>query len=228
MPSAGVETSTVWGLIAAGGFAMYPLVICSLFVWVVIFERLWRYRRLGQDLKNFHHEAITAMLRNEPDSLRSLCTQHPSLPTSRLVLVALERINAKDERLKEKWFEAVERRRQLINQELRQYLWILGTIGSSAPFIGLFGTVVGILRSFQDMARTGSGGFAVVASGISESLIATAAGIVVAVVAVIAYNAFQTRWSAIVLTVRLHSEELVEMLSKTMAADLPGKESGRR
>ena len=62
----------------------------------------------------------------------------------------------------------------------------------------LFGTVVGILTAFQNMAKTGSGGFAVVASGISESLIATAAGIVVAVISVMAYNAFQTRWNQLV------------------------------
>jgi biopolymer transport protein ExbB/TolQ len=62
------------------------------------------------------------------------------------------------------------------------------------------------------MARTGAGGFAVVASGISESLVATAAGIVVAVVAVMSFNAFQTRWSHLVLTVRLQMEELAELL----------------
>jgi biopolymer transport protein ExbB/TolQ len=75
--------------------------------------------------------------------------------------------------------------------ELRRRLWILGTVGSSAPFVGLLGTVIGIVRAFEDMAGSGSAGFAVVAAGIAEALVATAAGIVVAVVAVIAYNALQ-------------------------------------
>lgn len=206
--------ASVWGLIVAGGFAMYPLLLCSLAAWIVIFERLWRYRRLGQGMRVFHVEAMNALLRGERDALRSLCSVHPHLPTSRLMTAALERLGAKDERLRSGWQEALERRRQAINQELRQNLWILGTIGSSAPFIGLFGTVVGILRSFQDMARTGSGGFAVVAAGISESLIATAAGIVVAVISVIAYNAFQTRWSSLVLVIRLQTEELSELLAQ--------------
>ena len=192
---------------------MYPLLICSVLVWLVIFERVWRYRRLGQELKSFHLEALNVLLRNEREALRTLCNHHLHLPTARLLHTALERLGAKDERLRSKWLEALERRRQLMNQELRKHLWILGTIGSSAPFIGLFGTVVGILRSFQDMARTGSGGFAVVAAGISESLVATAAGIVVAVIAVIAYNAFQTRWSNLVLTIKLQTEELAEMLA---------------
>lgn len=203
---------------------MYPLLFCSLVIWAVIFERLWRYRRLGQDLQSFHLQAVNALLRNEIDSLRSLCSQKATLPSSRLVMAALERLNAKDVTLRERWAEAVERRRQLINQELRQNLWILGTIGSAAPFIGLFGTVVGILQSFRDMARTGSGGFAVVASGISESLVATAAGIIVAVIAVVAYNAFQTRLSNLVLLIKIHNEELIEILGK-VAGRASGEDS---
>jgi biopolymer transport protein ExbB len=128
-------------------------------------------------------------------------------------------MEAKEEKLRAKWREALERRRVLVNQELKQGLWILGTIGSAAPFIGLFGTVVGILRSFHDMARTGSGGFAVVASGISEALIATAAGIVVALVAVMAYNALQVRCSALILTVKVQIEELAEMLGDVADGD---------
>jgi biopolymer transport protein ExbB len=155
---------------------------------------------------------MNALLRSDLDALRGVCRQNSQLPTAALTLTALDRLGAKDQRLRASWRDALERRRQVLNQELRQNLWLLGTIGSAAPFIGLFGTVVGILRSFQEMARTGSGGFAVVAAGISESLVATAAGIVVAVVAVMSFNAFQTRWSYLVLTVRLQMEELVELL----------------
>ena len=208
---------SILSLITSGGFAMYPLVICSLLVWGVIFERLWNYRRLGHDLKAFHLNALNALLRGDRDQLRRTCEQERDLPTSRLLMVALERLSSKDRRVREKWAEALERNRQLLNLELRQNLWLLGTIGSAAPFIGLFGTVIGILRSFQEMARTGSGGFAVVAAGISESLIATAAGIVVAVIAVMAYNAFQTRWTGLVLMIRVHTEELAEMLEQSEA-----------
>jgi biopolymer transport protein ExbB/TolQ len=216
---------------------MYPLVICSLFSWVIIFERLWRYRKLGHDLKAFHLEALNALLRatdtrgssqqsagpphphdgghgtiRQLDDVRRLCDRNPELPTARVLAVAVERLSAGDLRIRSRWTEGMERRRQLINQELRQGLWILGTVGSSAPFIGLLGTVVGILRSFQEMAVKGAGGFAVVAAGISESLIATAAGIVVAVIAVMAYNAFQTRWGSLVIMIRIHAEEFAEIL----------------
>jgi biopolymer transport protein ExbB len=205
-------SESILGMVASGGFAMYPLVICSLLTWAVIFERLWNYRKLGQNLRNFHYEAINSLLRGDQQGLRSLCSRNHDLPTARLLQTGLDRLAATDGRLRNRWQEAVERRRLLINQELRQNLWILGTIGAASPFIGLFGTVVGILRSFQLMAKNGSGGFAVVASGISESLIATAAGIVVAVVAVMAFNAFQTRWSGLTLMIRLHIEEMAEIL----------------
>ena len=78
-------------------------------------------------------------------------------------------------------------------QKLKKHLWILGTVASSAPFIGLLGTVVGIIKSFESMAIAGTGGFAVVAAGISEALVATALGLAVAIIAVIFYNYFQTR-----------------------------------
>ncbi len=197
---------------------MYPLVLCSLIIWGVIFERLWNYRRLGTHLRSFHLEATALLLRKEQNSaLLDLCRKYSFLPTSRLLVVALERLGSKDERVRRHWVDALERKRQLLNLELKQNLWILGTIGSAAPFIGLFGTVVGILRSFQDMARTGSGGFAVVAAGISESLVATAAGIIVAVIAVMAFNAFQTRWNHLVLTIRVNTEELAEILAEELS-----------
>jgi biopolymer transport protein ExbB len=209
------DSHNLLSLVTSGGFAMYPLVICSLLVWAVIFERLWRYRKLGYGLNAFHLEAINILLRGDREQLKTLCHRNTELPTSRLLIVALERQNSRDRRLKERWAEAVERKRQILNLELRENLWVLGTIGAAAPFIGLFGTVVGILRSFQDMSRTGSGGFAVVASGISESLIATASGIVVAVIAVMAYNAFQVRWTTLVTTIRIQTEEMAEMLINT-------------
>ncbi len=207
-----LTNNSLWGLVVAGGFAMYPLVICSLLVWGVIFERLWSFHRLSRGLKSFHLEAMNILLRSDLDALKGICHQNSQLPTAILLLTALERLGAKDHRLRASWRDALERRRQVLNQDLRQNLWLLGTIGSAAPFIGLFGTVIGILRSFQEMARTGSGGFTVVAAGISESLVATAAGIVVAVIAVMSFNAFQTRWSRLVLTVRLQTEELAELL----------------
>ena len=75
--------------------------------------------------------------------------------------------------------------------ELERHLGILGTLGNNAPFIGLFGTVLGIIRAFSDLSRNQASGAGAVMSGISEALVATAVGLMVAIPAVIAFNIFQ-------------------------------------
>jgi biopolymer transport protein ExbB len=102
--------------------------------------------------------------------------------------------------------------RQEAVSELRRGLWILGTIGSLAPFIGLFGTVVGIIRAFHEMAVQGSGGFAVVAAGISEALVATGTGLAVAIVALGFYNYLQVRVNGIASTFARSSERFIQAL----------------
>jgi biopolymer transport protein ExbB len=98
-------------------------------------------------------------------------------------------------------------------QSLKKHLWILGTVASSAPFIGLLGTVVGIIKAFENMAVEGTGGFAVVAAGISEALVATALGLAVAIIAVVFYNYFQTRISNINALFRIQVGKLLRSMS---------------
>lgn len=205
----------IMSFIHSGGFIMYPLLVCSILVWGVIFERFFRYHKLGAQLQSFHMEAMNAVLRNDWQKLKTLAEQMKQVPEARAIQVALDRLSSSDERMRSKWVESIERARQMENHGLRKNLWILGSIATAAPFIGLFGTVVGILRSFQDMAKTGSGGFAIVAAGISEALIATAAGIIVAVIASLAFNTFQTRCASLVLQVKLQLEEWIELVGQT-------------
>lgn len=89
--------------------------------------------------------------------------------------------------------EAMTSRLILERARLDKNLVVLGTLGNNAPFIGLFGTVLGVIKAFNDLAVTGGSGAAIVMAGISSALVATAFGILVAIPAVIANNAFQTR-----------------------------------
>jgi len=111
---------------------------------------------------------------------------------------------------------AVERERSQLVLRMKKNLWILGTIGATTPFVGLFGTVAGIMRSFRelglDVEAGGTGGTAAVMTGISEALVATAAGILVAVEAVVLFNYFQSRISRLTVELRLQIEEFMEML----------------
>lgn len=198
----------------AGGLTLVPLALFSVLIWIVIFERALRFRKVGREMAHFHLDAMNAVLRGDLARLRAACEKNPEIPNAQIARVAMDRFQASDLKLQEKWLEALERERQRNNQDLRRNLWILGTIASSAPFVGLFGTVVGILRSFQDIAKSGVGGFGVVAAGISEALIATAAGIGVAVIASIAFNVFQTQWSKLVLALKHQTEEFAEILGQ--------------
>ncbi|MBN1210316.1 MAG: MotA/TolQ/ExbB proton channel family protein [Myxococcaceae bacterium] len=124
---------------------------------------------------------------------------------------------------------AVERERAQVGLRLRRNLWILATIGSITPFVGLFGTVAGIMRSFKDLGLDveagGTGGTATVMTGISEALVATAVGILVAVQAMVFYNYFQARLARVIVELRLLGDEFVELLKERPAPPVPGAPS---
>ena len=110
--------------------------------------------------------------------------------------------------------EAVNSQRNVVVGSFKRYLWALGTVGSSAPFVGLFGTVVGILKAFQSISVAGAGGVKVVSQGIAAALVATAAGLMVAIYAIIAYNYFVARVNGIAVQYRLYTEEFLMALSE--------------
>jgi biopolymer transport protein ExbB len=97
--------------------------------------------------------------------------------------------------------------------KLERYTSIVGTIGSTAVYIGLFGTVLGIIRAFHDISQSGSGGINIVINGISEALICTAAGLCVAVPAVIAYNYFVKKVDGFITDMELSASEILDMLN---------------
>jgi len=97
---------------------------------------------------------------------------------------------------------------------LEKYLTFLATTGSTAPFIGLFGTVWGIMTAFQGIGQSGSASLAVVAPGIAEALIATAIGLVAAIPAVMGYNHFQNRIRVLIAEMDSFSTELLNIVQR--------------
>ena len=98
--------------------------------------------------------------------------------------------------------------------QLKRGLGFLATIGSTAPFVGLFGTVVGIINAFRSIAATGSGGMSVVSGGIAEALVSTALGIFVAIPAVVAFNHFTGKMETFHVEMNRASSQLVNRLFK--------------
>jgi biopolymer transport protein TolQ len=107
--------------------------------------------------------------------------------------------------------------RRAMTQEthrLEKYLTFLATTGSTAPFIGLFGTVWGIMDSFHGIGKTGSASLAVVAPGISEALVATAIGLVAAIPAVVAYNHFLNKVNVLIGEMDNFSQEFLNIVQR--------------
>ena len=112
---------------------------------------------------------------------------------------------------------ALERQAQREVQSLKRGLGLLATVGSTAPFVGLLGTVMGIITAFQSMAASGSGGLGTVSNGIAEALITTAFGLLVAIPAVMAYNYLQGWVDARAIDISESSNEFLDVVAKQMA-----------
>ena len=181
-------------IIHKGAIATYPLILLSIVSVAVVFERLWSLRSIASVTLRITESIMDPIKKGQRDLAIAICKQNSQSPAGRIFLNILDReagqqLEAANHIATEAMFEET--------QNLKKHLWILGTVASSAPFIGLLGTVVGIIKSFESMAIAGTGGFAVVAAGISEALVATALGLAVAIIAVIFYNYFQTRLSSL-------------------------------
>src|ERR1041385_8620976 len=177
-------------IIHKGAIATYPLILLSIIRLTVVFERLWWLRNLSAITLRVTESILEPVKKGQRDLAIAICKQNSNWPVARIFLNILEResssrMEAANSIVTEALFEET--------QKLKKNLWILGTVASSAPFIGLLGTVVGIIKSFESMAIAGTGGFAVVAAGISAALVATALGLAAAVIAVIFYNYLQVR-----------------------------------
>ncbi len=192
-------------LVKDGGFIMYPLLICSILVWAVVIEKLWFLSQFRKQFTCLHDRAFTLIGESKINEAKGLGhTVHQFISSPYSVLF-------EERKSKEQWEQKIGRRLIETQQGLKRSLWILGTIGSAAPFIGLFGTVVGIIKSFDSIAVSGKSGFAVVAAGLSEALIATASGIVVAVIAVMFFNYFQNRLTILNTEFKHRLEDLMDL-----------------
>jgi biopolymer transport protein ExbB len=187
MPQQGLDLIEI---IHKGAIATYPLILLSIVSVTVVLERLWSLRNISSITLRITESLLEPIKKGQRDLAIAICKQNAQSPAARIFLNTLSHegnhsMDAINSFATEAMFEET--------QKLKKHLWILGTVASSAPFIGLLGTVVGIIKSFESMAIAGTGGFAVVAAGISEALVATALGLAVAIIAVIFYNYFQTR-----------------------------------
>ena len=203
----GFDAAAILHLLNQGGLTVYPLALCSVVAVAVVVQQLLRCRGVDRRSRDLTRGVVDAVVKHDLVTARSLC-ESAKTPLAGIFLEGLRWRNIALEDL----HSVLSTSRSEAIAEMRRGLWMLGTIGSLAPFIGLFGTVWGILKSFHDMSVHGSGGFAVVAAGISEALVATAVGLLVAILALAAYNYLQVRAGAIAGIFARSCERLVQAL----------------
>src|SRR5438477_1501335 len=197
-------------VLTSGGSVMVvtKLIILAGSIAAVIIgiERALFLRGFANKARDLHEQIVRALLRGEATiALHESDRSH--VPTAALYRAAFDRAGKPD-----RVADAVDRARREVIQALRAPLWVLATLGAVMPFIGLFGTVVGVLASFRQIGVSGQSGFAVVAPALSEALITNSGGIAVAVEAVILFNVFQARISKEAFDMTLRADELTEVV----------------
>jgi biopolymer transport protein ExbB len=192
-------------MINRGAIATYPLILLSIVSVAVILERFWSLRNAGAVTQMLANSILDSVKQGRRDLALALCKQNSESAAARVFLAMLAQNESLDKlsaSMNEAMFEET--------QKMKKNLWILGTVASSAPFIGLLGTVIGIIKAFENMAVVGTGGFTVVAAGISEALVATALGLGIAIIALIFYNYFQVRVGNLTGLVRIQAMRLLQ------------------
>lgn len=199
----------MWKMLGSGGFTIYILLACSVLSIAIIMERVLYYRRRSRIKRkefmiSIRKELESGSVKQAIDLCRSVDT-----PFSNVVYSGLS-FFGHDERVVS---NNMEREIVIETTTLEKRTAIVGTIGSVAVYIGLFGTVLGIIRAFFDIASTGSGGITVVINGISEALVSTAAGLCVAVPAVVAYNYFVKKIDDFIKDMELCASETMDLIT---------------
>jgi biopolymer transport protein ExbB len=163
-------------LIKAGGWVMWPIILCSVAALAIIGERLWSLQKKYVAPPNLLAQVQQLLARNELEPAH-LAALRDSSPLGRVLAAGLVNRDHDREIVK----EAVENTGRHVVPELERYLRSLGTIAAISPFLGLFGTVIGMIQMFSGIGQHGVGDPSIVAAGISTALITTAGGLAVAI-----------------------------------------------
>ena len=221
-----VPDFSLWGMIASADIVVQAVVVmliaASFWGWAIIFEKIIRMRRVNEEADRFEETFWSGnSLEDLYDGLRQR-VEHPMALVFTAAMREWQKSMAGRGTISDKI--SVQDRigkvmRVTIHREmerLESQVSFLATIGSTAPFVGLFGTVWGIMNSFQAIALTSNTSLAVVAPGIAEALLATALGLVAAIPAVMAYNKLSTDLSRYAGRLEGFADEFAAIISRQL------------
>ena len=220
-PTVGFSPMQLWGNM--GGLAravVIILFIMSIWSLAVIIDRALYFSAARKQSREFAPKVAGALKEGRLDEAIKVADRSKKSHLAEVVTAGLTEFRSFGsggsitEEQVESSKRALERSESIVHAKLKKGLSGLATIGSTAPFIGLFGTVVGILNAFRQIAASKSSGIGTVAGGISEALVTTAFGLLVAIPAVMTFNYFTTKVEAFDVEMDNSSSELVDYFIK--------------
>ena len=194
-------------LVQSGGWLMLPIVLCSVIALAIVGERFWalQTQRICPDKLVAQ---IWQWAKNKQINAKQLTALRHGSPLGRVLAAGLVNLHHDREIMK----ESIEDSGRHVVAELERYLNTLGTIAAITPLLGLLGTVIGMIKVFTAITVAGVGNPAVLAGGISEALITTAAGLSVAIPTLMFYRYFRGRIDALIITMEKEALKMVEIL----------------
>jgi biopolymer transport protein ExbB len=207
----------VFELLKAGGILMVPIVACSILALAIILERFWTLRPSRVAPPQTINELWRWIKKKELNG-RKLKALQGSSPLGRILAGGL--INAKHGR--EIMKESIEHEASQVIHDLERFLNPLGTVATITPLLGLLGTVIGMIKVFAEIQLAGVGNAGNLAGGISEALITTAAGLSVAIPALICHRYFIRRVDELVVGMEQEAIKLVEVVHGDREIDVEG------
>lgn len=202
-------------IIAAGGWLMYPIILCSIAVLGISGERFWTLNPAKIAPRHLLAQVWGWIKNNQLDGnkIRDLKTNSA---LGKILAAGLSNSRSGREIMK----DSIEEAANQVIHEMERYVGALGTIAAIAPLLGLLGTVFGMIKVFRDIMLEGTGNSQALAGGISEALITTAAGLVVAIPAMMAHRYFQRRVDTLVVTMEQEAIKLVDALHSDRRVDV--------
>ena len=194
-------------ILQSGGWLMIPIVMCSIVAVAICFERLLALRPSKVAPPGLLAEVWTLIKARNVTSERLKELKQGS-PLGQILVAGLNNASHGREIMKESIQEAAGQ----VVHELERFLSPLGTIAAVAPLLGLLGTVIGMIKVFTEIMIQGTGNANVLAGGISEALITTAAGLTIAIPALMFHRFFQRRIDSLVVTMEQETVKLIEAM----------------
>jgi biopolymer transport protein ExbB len=199
-------------IVVAGGIVMVPIILCSILAVAITLERLWTLRE-QRVVPTELTDKVWQWVENRALSDKQVMALQQHSPLGSVLASGL----ANRHRERSVMIQAIEDAGRHVVHDLERFLNTLGTIAAITPLLGLLGTVTGMIRTFKAITVAGIGNPAAMAGGIAEALITTAAGLLVAIPALVAYRYLRGRVDALVIQMEKESIKLVQAIDRAGA-----------